>query len=382
MKKLPRRPALNNEDYYEMVLNSIDDYAVFTTDRQGYVNSWNTGAQQVLGYTAEDVTGKNAAIFFTAADRKKKDDKSELRIAKKNGSAVDERYHVRKDGSLFWASGKMFPLMDHDGKHIGFTKVMRNLDERKRAEEQLHKARDYAEAIVTNSRHPILVLTDELRIYTANDAFYSLFGLRKVGSQNAPITKVGRGFFNLPQLGNLLAQVRHSGKPVENFELAHEWPSIGKKYFLINASQLQHRAISDRLILFSIEDITGRKSLEQQKDDFISIASHEIRTPVTVIKAYAQILQKRAAEVSDQFLAGTALKVNEKTDKLMSMVTYLLDTTQLELGELIIKKTYFDIVNLIHESIAEFTMIDQHTFLVKGKRPAMSMPTGFAFHSY
>src|ERR1700712_2316318 len=254
------QPDRHGADYYEWVLNSIDDYAVFTTDRQGFVNSWNTGAQQVLGYAAGEIIGRNAALFFTAGDLKKKDDKKELRNAKKNGSAVDERYHVRKDGSVFWASGKMFPLLDAAGKHVGFTKVMRNLDERKRAEEQLNKARDYAEAIVTNSRHPILVLTDELKVYTANDAFYQLFGLRKTGGQNAAITKVGGGLFNLPELGDLLAQVQQSGKPVENFELSHEWPSIGKKYFLINASQLQHRAINEQLILFSIEDITERKS--------------------------------------------------------------------------------------------------------------------------
>src|ERR1700712_5847352 len=130
MTELKNQPARNSADYYEWVLNSIDDYAVFTTDKQGYVNSWNTGAQRVLGYSAEEIIGKNAAIFFTASDLKKKDDKKELRNAKKNGSAVDERYHVRKDGSVFWASGKMFPLMDTGGTHIGFTKVMRNLDER------------------------------------------------------------------------------------------------------------------------------------------------------------------------------------------------------------------------------------------------------------
>jgi signal transduction histidine kinase len=142
------------------------------------------------------------------------------------------------------------------------------------------------------------------------------------------------------------------------------------KFFVINASQLQHRGNSDNLILFSIEDVTERMSLEKQKDDFISIASHEIRTPVTVIKAYAQILQKRAADVSDQFLTVTAGKVNEKADKLMSMVNYLLDTSQLELGELIIRKTHFDIVELINESINELKLIDNHPFFIKGQKAA------------
>lgn len=180
----------------------------------------------------------------------------------------------------------------------------------------------------------------------------------------------------------MLEEVLQSGREIEDFQFAHEWPSIGKKYFLINARLLSHGANNEKLILYSIEDITERKSLEQQKDDFISIASHEIRTPVTVIKAYAQILQKRAADMRDQFLSGTAGKVNEKADKLMSMVTYLLDTSQLELGELIIRKTDFDIVELINESIGELQLIDNHTFIVKGKKPEVSARTGLEYLRY
>lgn len=370
MTKSTQQAPDASADYYKQLLNSIDDYAVFTTDKHGLVNTWNSGAEQLLGYSSSEIMGKDSAIFFTDADLKKSVDKKELQIAKKSGSAVDERYHVRKDRSVFWASGKTFPLMDTDGKHIGFTKVMRNMDERKLADEQLNYVRNYADAIVSNSRHPILVLRDDLTIYTANQAFDELFRLRRTDRKSLNITQVGRGFFKLPELGELLDKVRQSGHKIEDFELTHEWPSIGKKSFLINASLLPHRANNEQLILFSIEDITERKSLEQQKDDFISIASHEIRTPVTVIKAYAQILQKRAADASDQYLAGTAGKVNEKADKLMSMVTYLLDTSQLELGELLIRKSHFDIVELINESISELRLIDNHTLLAKGKKCA------------
>jgi PAS domain S-box-containing protein len=354
--------------YYESLLNSIEDYAVFTTDQQGLVNTWNTGAENLLGYSADEITGKDAAVFFTATDLKRSADKKEMKNAKKQGSAIDERYHVRKGGSQFWASGKMFPLYDAGGKHIGFTKVMPNLDERQRAAEQVNYVKSYAEAIVSNSRHPILVLTNDLRIYAANAAFYQLFGLRKNARQSHSITKIGNGFFNVPKLTRLLDQVMTSGAAIIDFQLEQEWPSIGKKFFVINASRLQHPGDTDLLILFSIEDITERKSLEQQKDDFISIASHEIRTPVTVIKAYAQILQKRAADASDQFQAATAGKVNEKADKLMAMVNYLLDTSQLELGELIIRKTHFDLVELINESVSELKLIDDHNFIVKGQK--------------
>lgn len=65
--------------YYEAVLNSIEDYAVFTTDKQGLVNSWNTGSEHLLGYTAKEITGKDSAIFFTAADLKQSADKKEMK---------------------------------------------------------------------------------------------------------------------------------------------------------------------------------------------------------------------------------------------------------------------------------------------------------------
>jgi two-component system CheB/CheR fusion protein len=115
----------------------------------------------------------------------------------------------------------MFPLLDRAIKHIGFTKVMRNLDERKLAEEQLHKAKDYAEAIVSNSRHPILVLTHDLTIYAANDAFYRLFGLKNTA-------KTGGGFFKAPEIAELVAQVRQSGQPVTDFELRMNGHRSGK----------------------------------------------------------------------------------------------------------------------------------------------------------
>src|ERR1700712_251638 len=143
MAKSNHQQVVKESDYYELVLNSIEDYAVFTTDKQGIVNSWNTGSEHLLGYKAKDILGLNTSVFFTEADLKRSADRKELKKAKKDGSALDERYHVRKDKTQFWASGKMFPLYDKAGTHIGFTKVMRNLNERKLAEQQLRQVSDY-----------------------------------------------------------------------------------------------------------------------------------------------------------------------------------------------------------------------------------------------
>lgn len=123
-----------SEEFFKQVLDSLEDYAVFTTDKNGDVNSWNSGAERVLGYTEVEIIGLNAAVFFTPEDVASGEHEKELERAVNEGRAIDERYHLRKDGTRFWGSGLVFPLYDEQQQHRGFTKIMRNLRERQDAE--------------------------------------------------------------------------------------------------------------------------------------------------------------------------------------------------------------------------------------------------------
>jgi PAS domain S-box-containing protein len=123
-----------SEEFFHQVLESLEDYAVVTTDKNGDINSWNSGAENVLGYKEVEVIGISAKIFFTPEDIAIGEPEKELLGALQNGRAIDERYHVRKDGSRFWGSGLVFPLYDEERRHRGFTKIMRNLRERQNAE--------------------------------------------------------------------------------------------------------------------------------------------------------------------------------------------------------------------------------------------------------
>ncbi|MBC8052571.1 MAG: PAS domain S-box protein [Sphingobacteriaceae bacterium] len=130
-----------SEDFYKQVLESLEEYAVFTTDKMGDVNSWNKGAERLLGYSEKEILGQKSSVFFTEKDRETREPEKELANALENGKAIDERYHVRKDKSVFWGSGLVFPLVDTLGTHRGFTKIMRNLEERKEAERNAPETR-------------------------------------------------------------------------------------------------------------------------------------------------------------------------------------------------------------------------------------------------
>ncbi|PWK80355.1 PAS domain S-box-containing protein [Mucilaginibacter oryzae] len=122
-----------SEEFFRQVLDSLEDYAVITTNKNGDINSWNTGAQKLLGYTEPEVLGLNARIFFTDEDIAEGKPDLELKKALSEGRAVDERYHVRKNKSRFWGSGLVFPLLDEGNNHRGFTKIMRNQREEEQA---------------------------------------------------------------------------------------------------------------------------------------------------------------------------------------------------------------------------------------------------------
>ena len=112
-------------EWYRWAVQSIRGYAVFTTDLKSRVVTWDEGATAIFGYRREDVRGEDARFIFTADDIAKRAPEIEITEAIGHRSAPDERWHVRKDGSIFWASGLMMTLLDDQGRHVGFVKVVR-----------------------------------------------------------------------------------------------------------------------------------------------------------------------------------------------------------------------------------------------------------------
>ena len=111
------------------ILRSAVDYAIITLDNQGCITTWNTGAQQILGYTEAEVLGRSGDIVFTAEDRQQGRFTLELCRAIEAGRAANERWHVRRDGTRFWASGLMMPLLDADDQPNGFLNILRDRSE-------------------------------------------------------------------------------------------------------------------------------------------------------------------------------------------------------------------------------------------------------------
>lgn len=128
-----------SEERMRLLIESAKDYAIFTIDPERLVNSWNSGAEALFGYSEKEILGVKADVLFTPEDRAKGDAEKEVQTARDAGRAENERWHARKDGSHFYGSGSVMPFRDSGGALRGFVKIMRDLTETKRGQESLNE---------------------------------------------------------------------------------------------------------------------------------------------------------------------------------------------------------------------------------------------------
>ena len=159
-----------SEERFRLLLENVEDYAIFFLDIQGRILRWSTGAEHILGYREAEVLTKPNSIIFIPEDLEQGADKQELEGALKEGRTEDERWHVRKDGSRFWGSGIVTLLRDGMGQPRGFSKILRDFTERKRAEDERaqllareQEARAQAEAANRMKDEFLATLSHELR---------------------------------------------------------------------------------------------------------------------------------------------------------------------------------------------------------------------------
>ena len=122
---------------FRLLVEAVEDYAILLLDPQGCIVNWNQGAEKIFGYARTEIQGQSSALIFTAEDRAQGVPESELKTAAANGRIEDDRWHQRKDGSRFWASGVLIALRSRSGELLWYAKVLRDFTGQKQEQERL-----------------------------------------------------------------------------------------------------------------------------------------------------------------------------------------------------------------------------------------------------
>lgn|GEM_PF-1309307 len=152
-----------SEERLRVLIESVPDYAIFTLDAEGRIQSWNSGAERVFGFTEEEAIGQHAEILFAPEDRARGIPAQKMLRAREAGRAEDERWHTSKHGTRFYLSGVLTPLRDSTGALTGYAKIARDLTERQRLEDELRRAHDELEQRVRDRTQELAAANESLK---------------------------------------------------------------------------------------------------------------------------------------------------------------------------------------------------------------------------
>ena len=140
-----------SEERFRLLVEGVEDYAIFMLDPEGRVASWNAGAERITGYREKEMIGEHISVFYTEEDLERGRPEEELRAASSEDDYQEVGLRVRKDNSRFWASVLITPLTDDERRPRGFSVVMRDITERKEAEQKLRESEQRFRTLVQNS---------------------------------------------------------------------------------------------------------------------------------------------------------------------------------------------------------------------------------------
>ncbi|QEM12455.1 PAS domain-containing protein [Mucilaginibacter rubeus] len=328
----------------------------------------NKAFEDISGYQRSEIIGHNCR--FLQKDDRNQTARHILRDAIDNGTnAVVDIRNYKKDGALFWNELNMSPIKDADDRVTYFIGVQNDVTRRKKAEDEvkfnqakmeqrirertrdLRENEEYLASIVQTVRESLIVLSPDLKVLSVNDHFINTFKVTREETEGKKLYDLGNGQWNIPELRKLLEQILPTNNPVTDFEVAHDFPHIGKKLMLLNAHRIELEGQFKDRILIAIEDITDRRAIEQRKDDFLSIASHELKTPLTTIKGYVQIINRLIKNYDDEKLRESVGKTSLYVDRLNNLIGELLDVSRIQSGMIELHKAPFDFDHMIQETV-------------------------------
>ncbi|HEY9300934.1 MAG TPA: PAS domain S-box protein, partial [Phormidium sp.] len=163
------------KEQYRLLIESVKDYAIYGLDRSGHIISWNKGAQLIKGYKTAEILGRHFSIFYTEADVAEGKPEANLQAARSTGQYEEEGWRKRKDGSLYWADILIYALRDHQGNLYGFSKVNRDITERKRSEQALQESHSLLERVIEGTGDAIFIKDLQGRYQLVNSTTARIF---------------------------------------------------------------------------------------------------------------------------------------------------------------------------------------------------------------
>lgn len=290
------RALHESEEHFRLLVESVQDYAIFMLDAKGNVVSWNKGAERIKGYPSEEILGKSFAIFYTKEDIEQHVPERELELAR-SGPYENESWRVCKDGSLFLAHISITPLKDIDGKLRGFAKITRNISNRHKMEQRFRQ-------VVESAPNAIVMINNDGIIEMVNTQTERIFGYLRTEMLGHPIEMLMPARFRQqhPGLRNFFFSDPHS-RPMGKGRDLYAGRKDGSE-FPVEIGLNPIETDEGTKVLSAIVDISDRKAKEQkieaaleEKNILLGEIHHRVKNNLQIVHS---LLDLQSTRIDDE----------------------------------------------------------------------------------
>jgi PAS domain S-box-containing protein len=371
-----------SEERFRLLVEGTKDYAIFLLDPTGRIVSWNPGAERIKQYRAEEIIGQHFDRFYPEEDLKARKPEMELRVAASEGKYEEEGWRLRKDGTRFWANVLITALRDEAGNLRGFSKVTRDITERKHAEENARRLlqEEAARRAAEQNAEAIRAHREQLRVTleSIGDGVIATDAAGKVTLLN-PVAQALTGWGRHEAVGQPLERVfaiedEQTGQPADNpaLRVLREGGVVGlTNQTVLTARDGRKRPIDDRaapirdgrgnilgcvLIFRDATEQRARLRAEEalkeagrRKDEFLATLAHELRNPLAPIRNAVQVM--RLLGTADPKLQRIQEMIDRQVEQLTRLVDDLLDVSRITSGRVKLQNEPVELASVVARAV-------------------------------
>lgn len=365
-QKQEERELQQREERYRLMVENIREYAIFMLDSTGHILSWNEGAQSIKGYSPAEIIGKHFSTFYTADDLASQKPARELVIAQQTGKYEEEGWRVKKNGSLFWANIVITALFNDRNQLIGFSKVTRDLTERKQAEELLRQSEERYRSLVEQVvDYGIFMMDEKGRVINWNAGAKRIkgYGAEEIIGKHFSIFYPEEDIISGKPAGELKIAIASGRYEEEGWRVRKDGSLFWANVVITTLYNPQGIHIGFSKVT---RDLTERKQTEQvvrhnndryrqvaaelkqlndelqaandELSQFTSVVSHDLQEPIRTIKSYLLLIDRQLGpELGETAKDHIAKAINAAT-RMKEVIVHLLEYSYINKQALPIEK--------------------------------------------
>lgn len=336
------------------IIESADD-AIYSIDLDGVVTTWNKGAERVYGYVAQEMIGRKLADTIVPPDRLREIQKVYKKIQMEVPLNSFETKRIKKNGEQIETFVTISRIKDENKKTIGASVIARDITDKKSAQRERDALTVQLDELISIAPIGIAFINKDLQYIKINKMLSRINNktvaehLNKTPSEilSEPLATMITNNLRLVLKKKRVITFEYQGSPQDTERNNRWWVST---YYPIALGNGEYAVGA------LVQDITEQKLTERRKDDFISMASHELKTPVTTIKAFTQILQN-VPDINAEKNADYLKKISSEVNRLTKLINDFLDVSKIRTGRLHIIKENFEFNELVEETVAAYNTL-------------------------